>query len=160
MMNRPNSICANVCLSDKNGQVLFADSHVSGYSGIKEKLVHEEAEHKKRWGTSKDQWKSGGISERMVEATTLDDLLKKCNAPGIIDYAAFDIEGAEFDTLKEFPFDAFKIMALSIEGDSCNDLLLSAGYEQVTNKFNKEAPWEYYFLHKDFYFYLKHNKTA
>ena len=158
MMNRPKSVHANVCLSGENGRILFVDSYNRGHSGIKDKLIGGEAEHKKRWGTSKNEWKSGGYSERMVESITLFDLLKRYEAPQIIDYVALDVEGAEYDTLREFPFDVFKIMAVSIEGDSCNELLLSAGYQQVKNKFNTEAPWEQYFLHQDFCSYLNHRK--
>jgi len=149
--NRNRSICENACLSDKNGTVLFVDSKNSGYSGIKEKLVKIEEKHRLKWGKPKDQWKLGKFKERMVESITFYDLLKKHNAPGVIDYVAFDMEGSEYDTLKVFPFDRYKILAFSIEGDSCNELLISKGYIQVSNKFNTEAPWEYYFVHNDFY---------
>jgi FkbM family methyltransferase len=158
--NRPNSICTNVCLSAQNGRVMFADSMAVGYSGIREKLIHEESEHQRRWGKPKDEWKSSGYSERPVECVTLEDLLKKHKAPEIIDFLALDVEGSEYDTLRVFPFDVFKIMALSIEGDSCNELLLSRGYRQVKNEFNTEAPWEYYFLHQDFCSYLDHRKRV
>lgn len=149
--NRCRSICENVCLSDKNGTVLFVDSENSGYSGIKEKLIYIEEKHRLRWGKPKDQWKSGKFIERMVESITFYDLLKKHNAPEVIDYVAFDMEGSEYDTLKVFPFDQYKILAFSIEGDSCNELLISKGYIRVSNQFSTKAPWEYYFVHNDFY---------
>jgi hypothetical protein len=149
--NRPNSICENLCISDKNGDVVFIDSNDSGFSGIKDKLIRMEERHQQRWSKPKDQWRAKGYKERMIDSITLYDLLEKHNAPGIIDYAAFDMEGSEYDALKNFPFDKYKIMAISIEGDTCKELLKSKGYTQVKNKFNTEAPWEYYFLHKDLY---------
>ncbi len=148
--NRPGSICENVCITDKNGRVLFVDSNNSGYSGIKEKLIQEDLKHRGRWGKPRDQWKSSGYQEKIIEAITFYDLLKKHNAPKIIDYVAFDMEGSEYDALKVFPFEEYKIMAFSIEGDSCSELLLVKGYKQVKNQFNTEAPWEYYFIHRDF----------
>jgi hypothetical protein len=60
------------------------------------------------------------------------------------------MEGSEYAVLKNFPFDEFIILAFSIEGDSCNELLLSRGYRMVKNPFNTEAPWEYYFVHEAF----------
>jgi len=147
--NRQRSICENVCLSNRNSTVLFVDSKDCGYSGIKEKLIYIEEKHRIRWGKPKDQWRLGGFKERMVESITLYDLLKKHNAPKVIDYVALDMEGSEYDTLENFPFDRYRILAFSIEGDSCNELLISKGYTRVNNKFNTEAPWEYYFVHND-----------
>jgi hypothetical protein len=51
---------------------------------------------------------------------------------------------------KDFPFDKYKILAFSIEGDACTELLRGKGYKQVMNKFNTKAVWEQYFLHQDF----------
>ena len=146
--NRPNSICEKLCISDKNGRELFVYSKNSGFSGIKGKLIQMEKRHEKRWGKPKNQWRVNGYKEKIIESITFHSLLKKHKAPEIIDYVALDIEGSEYDVLKNFPFDSYKIMAISIEGDSCNELLKSNGYIQVKNKFNKDAPWEYYLLHK------------
>ena len=46
--NREKSICENVCLSDRNGKVLFVDSNVAGYSGVKEYLIAEEKKKLKK----------------------------------------------------------------------------------------------------------------
>ncbi len=158
--NRPKSICVNVCLSDKKGPVLFADSSRSGYSGIKEKLIREEAEHEKRWGQPKDEWKSSGYSERWVESISLPELLERCHAPRTIDYLALDIEGSEYDALTSFPFEVYKVMALTIEGSSCDELLLARGYRPAKNEFNTEAPWERYFLHPDFAHHLSRGRRV
>ena len=147
--NRPNSICENLCISEENGKVIFIDTHNGGHSGIKNKLIRMEEKHLKRWGTPKDQWRKLASRERMVESITLYNLFKKHNAPEKIDYLALDIEGSEYDTLKNFPFNKYKIMAISIEGDSCNDLLNSKGYVKTMNRFNTEGPWESYFIHKN-----------
>jgi FkbM family methyltransferase len=152
--NRPNSLCLNVCISDRNGQVVFVESNVAGYSGIKDRLIFEERKHQERWGKPKDQWRTSGYSEKTIESITLYDLLKWNGAPKVIDYMALDMEGSEYDALKKFPFEEFKILALSIEGDACNGLLRSKGFVEDHNKFNEAAPWEYYFVHKDLSMYI------
>lgn len=150
VLNRPGCVCENVCLAGSSGTVTFVDASDSGYSGIKEKLVLEERGHAERWGVSRNQWRSPGYKERTVVTMTLHALLQKHSAPRVIEYAALDMEGSEYEVLKGFPFDEYTIMAFSIEGDACNELLLARGYKEVANKFNTEAPWEHYFVHQDF----------
>jgi hypothetical protein len=149
--NRPGSICENACISDKNGIVLFVEAGNSGYSGIKENLIQQDLRHRARGWKPKNEWEASGYRERFVASITFFDLLKKHKAPRTIEYVAFDMEGAEYDALKKFPFAEYKILAFSIEGDTCTDLLLANNYRQVKNPFNSEAPWEHYFLHPDFH---------
>jgi len=149
-LNRPKSICKNLCLTGENGTVVFCDSQNPGYSGIKQMLIQADREHFNRNGKRKNEWEQSGYSEKTIEAITLYDLLKSTNAPHVIDYIGLDLEGAEYDVLKNFPFNEYTILALSIEGNSCNELIISKGYRIVKNPFNTQAPWEYYFLHQSF----------
>jgi hypothetical protein len=80
---------------------------------------------------------------------TLHELLKKHHAPKTIDYIAMDIEGSEEAVLKDFPFDQYRVGCLSIEGQSCDDLLEARGFVKVENKFNRVGFWEHYFVHQD-----------
>ncbi len=148
--NRPGSICENLCLADHNGPVRFVQASQAGYSGIKEKLLQKDLLHQQRWGTSKTEWQDGQPVEKEIAAVRFYDLLTSHHAPRIIHYVAFDMEGSEYSVLENFPFDQFKILAFSIEGDTCSELLNANGYRQVGNPFNTEAPWEHYYLHKDF----------
>jgi len=50
-----------------------------------------------------------------VNTITLMDLLKKYKAPNIIDYLSIDIEGGEFDALKNFNFNEFVFKVITIE---------------------------------------------
>ncbi len=52
------------------------------------------------------------------ETTTLLDILKKYNAPKIINYFSFDVEGAETRILKDFLFDRYIFLSISIERPS------------------------------------------
>lgn len=146
--NRPNSICENICLSDRPGTVIFiegSNQKSSSYlSGIKENLQ-----------TFKPQGSAIFTQGETVEkeAITLEQLLRKNNAPKVIDYAAFDIEGSELKVLQVFPFEDYTFLALSLEcgrsiWESITKLLTSNGYREVKNPFNRNKPWERYWLHK------------
>ena len=146
--NRPNSICENQCLAGESGNVIYIEGDwnpINPYlSGIKSNL---------------ERFKHGGEEivkkgkEVSKSATTLEQLLRKYNSPRVIDYAAFDIEGSELKVLEGFPFDRYRFLALSLECDgliwkSISHLLQPRGYKEVKNPFNREQPWERYFLHK------------
>ncbi|MDM3855660.1 MAG: FkbM family methyltransferase [Aphanizomenon gracile PMC649.10] len=149
--NRPNSICEQVCLSNQVGTVTFiegSDETVSPYlSGIKSNLETVKYQGKEVVAKGKEVKK---------EAVTLEVLLKKYHAPQVIDYAAFDIEGSELDVLEVFPFESYVFLALSLECDGSirlpiSQLLESNGYQRAKNPFNRDKPWEMYWLHQSVY---------
>lgn len=146
--NRPNSIHENICLSDRSGQVTFIEGYDHSknlyLSGIKSNL--EQFKHQ-----SEKIIRQG--REVVKDAIALEELLKKHNAPKVIDYAAFDIEGSEFEVLKNFPFHEYQFLALSLEcdgsiWDSITALLTSNRYREVVNPFNTDKVWERYWLHE------------
>jgi hypothetical protein len=69
---------------------------------------------------------------------TLDDILRRTNAPRHIHYISLDIEGAELEALRGFPFDRHTIGALTIEHNyeepkrsAIEQLLRERGYQRV-----------------------------
>lgn len=147
VQNRPNSQCENVCLSDTPGTVRFVQGE-AGYelylSGIKNNLEQFK-------DGSNDFLKQG--TEVTKQAVTLASLLQKHQAPQVIDYGAFDIEGSELPVLRAFPFDRYRFLALSMECDEAvweqlKPLLISHGYREVKNPFNTDKDWEKYCLHE------------
>jgi FkbM family methyltransferase len=50
-----------------------------------------------------------------VPGVPLWELLRRHGAPPVIDYLSLDIEGAEWIALKDFPFDEFRILCMTIE---------------------------------------------
>lgn len=147
---RPGSICERVCLSNRRGTVSYIEGSqetVSPYlSGIKSNLEQVKYQGKAVVQQGKEVEKP---------ATTLEALLKQHHAPKVIDYAAFDIEGSELDALQAFPFDEYTILALSLECDgtiqsSISQLLTANGYQPAKNPFNRDKPWEMYWLHQSF----------
>jgi Methyltransferase FkbM domain len=76
----------------------------------------------------------------IVEFTTvtLADILERAKAPRFIHYVSMDIEGGEVSALKGFPFDKYKIGALTVEHNyqeakrsEIKALLESHGYKHV-----------------------------
>ena len=141
--NRPHSICENLCLSSSNESVTYLEGERSRVhpmlGGIKANLI-------KYKNDSQEIVNKG--REVSKKAITLVELLKKHRAPQVIHYLAMDIEGSEFPVLEKFPFEEYRILAISIEGTKCNDLLVSKGYVIVKNPFNRDHLYEQYFLHE------------
>ena len=141
--NRSDSICENLCLSNRTGKVIYIEGSkdmVSPYlGGIKENLI-------KFRRNGKEVIEKGKEIEK--EAITIFDLLRRHNAPKVIEYIALDIEGSELPVLEVFPFAEYKVLAFSVEGKQCNNLLVSQGYREVKNPFNSDKLFEQYFLHE------------
>ncbi|MFN7924028.1 MAG: FkbM family methyltransferase [Bryobacteraceae bacterium] len=147
--NRPGSIHENVCLANEGGWVEFVsgggETGVSPYlSGIRQSL-----ETNKYGGGDV----IAGATLVRTPAVKLVDLLRKHSAPPVIEYGAFDIEGSEFEALRAFPFDEYRILAMSFEVDASIRqplfaLLRANGYRESANPFNTEYPWESYWLHE------------
>jgi hypothetical protein len=144
---RPRSMHENVCLTATSRLVRFIageqgslDPHLSG---IRENLL----QYKHAGGQVVTRGRE--IAKR---GTPLADLLRKHGAPSMIDYAALDLEGSELEVLSSFPFGEFHFRAISMECDgsmwsSVTQILEPAGYREVANPFNKDCPWERYWLH-------------
>tara|TARA_B100001113_G_C21064867_1_gene602906 strand:- start:352 stop:1140 length:789 start_codon:yes stop_codon:yes gene_type:complete len=78
-----------------------------------------------------------------VETITLDNLLKFHNAPKNIDYLSLDTEGSEYEILKCFNFDNYKIKIITVEHNYTKNreliynLLISKNYERVFKESSK-----------------------
>jgi Methyltransferase FkbM domain len=71
----------------------------------------------------------------VLTTTTVADILKRAGTPSFINYMSIDIEGAEYEALRTFPFGNYRIGALTVEHNDIRDrrmairhLLESHGY--------------------------------
>jgi FkbM family methyltransferase len=126
-------VCEDACLYDVSTEVTFI-AGARGWGGVVDHLAKFK---QPRWGAGQPM---------KMRTVTLASLLEKHQAPAVIDYLSLDTEGTEYLILKNFPFDRYRFRVISIEGESCNDLLTGKGYRLVANPFNETAPWEQYFL--------------
>jgi len=63
------------------------------------------------------RWNEKASQAPVVEFTTvtLGDILERADAPSLIHFISLDIEGAEFEVLRVFPFDRVRVGAFAIE---------------------------------------------
>lgn len=89
--------------------------------------------------------KSG--SQYDVQTISLNDLLKKNNAPKIIDYLSIDTEGSEFSILNTFDFSYYEIRLITVEHnftpdrEKIHDLLTSKGYVRKFTQISAFDDW-------------------
>ena len=82
-----------------------------------------------------------------TQALTLNKILKKFNAPKIIDLLSLDTEGAEFEVLNGIDYSIYKFKYLLIETNKFNKL--NFFLKRKNYKFIKK------FSHHDYFFALK-----
>ena len=105
--------CINACVDANVGQVRFWKNGLLG--GI---LSHD---------TDNAAPRGDPDDTILIDTIPLIDILRKCEAPRIIDYLSVDLEGAETRALKEFPFKDYRFLAMTIERPSQElDLVLKA----------------------------------
>jgi FkbM family methyltransferase len=141
---RPNSIHENVCLAAESGHADFVEAVGRSplLSGVRQVL--------ERYKSDAGEVLANGNTV-CKPAATLAELLRTHQAPAVIEYGAFDIEGSELEALRSFPFDEYRFLAISLELDGAiaaetTRLLTGKGYREVQNPFNTAFPWEHYFL--------------
>lgn len=149
-----NCICENLCIYDKNGMVDFVARgrriESSGIYGDCSNVIIKDLVNKKKHPIIK------------VHTITLLELLEKHNSPHTIDYISIDTEGSEFKILKNFNFDKYIFLTITVEHNywkgtnwdkkekikrnKIRKLLLNKGYV-----IDIKLPWEDWFVHKSIY---------
>ena len=82
-----------------------------------------------------------------VETISLNDLLKKYNAPQNIDYLSVDTEGGEYEILKSLNWDYYNVSLITVEHNYTEDrqkiydLLTSKGYRRVEEQHSYFDDW-------------------
>jgi FkbM family methyltransferase len=116
------------CLSDRTGDIVEFLSYEDdpARSGIRS-LNKNASWAAQRGATSVTSKK---------ETVTLADLLGQHDAPRTIHYLCLDVEGAERTILEPFDFNGtHRVLAISVEGNACDDLLTSRQYLRVRNPY-------------------------
>ena len=69
-------------------------------------------------------------SSRRLRTRSLEELLRLAGAPSTIDYLSLDVEGYEYNVLRDFPFGQRQIHVLTVErpGATLHALLMRQGY--------------------------------
>ncbi len=154
VQNRPKAICDHAAIAGSRKTVRLFEILDKGQAGLNPESAAGntlmsviQAVDTQNPDFRGGEW--GSVQKSyLVETITLDDLLSKHNAPSTIDFFSFDVEGAEYEILKEFPFTKWKFNCICIETPSAalDQLLLSNNYSLV--KVLGSLDWIY--LHRDF----------
>ena len=64
-----------------------------------------------------DTWRHRTDQAPVIEArtTTIGEILRRARAPEYIHYMSLDVEGAEWEIIRVFPFDRYRLGAMTIE---------------------------------------------
>ena len=94
----------NLAVADKDGKAKFT------IKGEMSQIVFDTA------ADNRDIF-GGGPSNKIIEIETVTptELLKRANAPTVIDYLSLDTEGNERQILSVFPFHLYKVRAITVE---------------------------------------------
>ena len=82
-----------------------------------------------------------------INTISLNDLLKKYNAPFMMDYLSIDTEGSEYDILSSFNFDKYKFRVITSEHNFTQNrekiytLLKKQGYERKFEDISEFDDW-------------------
>lgn len=87
--------------------------------------------------------KRGGTDFR--KTTTFAQILKKFNAPKVIDYLSLDVEGAEEMVMSQFPFDEYIISVLTVERPT-----VALKHKLRENGYWNKLEWDELFFHRSF----------
>lgn len=121
--------CLNFAVADRVKKVkFFENGSVGGIIG-----KQYDNNYQKR---SKILKKKGNKSKiRFLKSKSLSSILKQQKSPKTIEYLSLDVEGAETEVIKKFPFKKYKFLAMTIERPSSivNKILLKNGYLFVKN---------------------------
>ena len=122
-----NCIC-KVIYSENTEIDFFSNEGIGGIVGSDFDNNYQKREHMLNKTSNKNK-----IEKR--QTSSLEDILNNCGAPPIIDYLSLDVEGAETEVMKYFPYEKYKFLALTIERPTkeLNEILFKNDYLFVKN---------------------------
>lgn len=144
--NRPASICINAVIASGHKEVTLCEIFDRGQAEISAEASNnsllstvkdstdavDESKLNTHWGEFKTATKRSAVP--------LVEILREHNAPKVIDYFSLDVEGFEYEILKQFPFDEYRFNCLGIERapQALHELLCNHGY-QVSERLGEDV---------------------
>lgn len=134
--NRPNAICLNACVAAEQKEVTLFEVFDRGQALMSPKasentllsVVRDDLSEVQGDATNSAWGQFKRAYRRM--AYPLTALLDQVNAPAVIDYFSLDVEGYEYEVLRNFSFDRYFFRILGVERPSArlDALLRRKGY--------------------------------
>jgi hypothetical protein len=139
--NRPDCICENACLAAEYSIVTMVEIYDHGQAQIAPELAGRNLLLSRSLNTSRSDlaelssdW-AIAHGQYLKATVPLAELLRSHSAPKTIDYLSLDVEGAEYEVLRRFPFSEYRFRCLGIERPppELHALLLQHGYVFTQN---------------------------
>lgn len=124
-----NCTCVPLAVDPVPGKLEFV------LEGQRSGLILDEADNSpERRSAEIEQARNEGRVQT-VESVPFDQLLDRYGAPRKIDYLSLDVEGSETRIMRDFPFDKYQFLSMTIERPTpeLNELLFANGYHFVRN---------------------------
>jgi FkbM family methyltransferase len=117
--------CLNIAIGNetKTTELFINEPHIKGDNGL---LSTFDDKQKLIWGNFFHNHK-----KQMIEMVTFEDLIKSNPYIKKLDFITIDVEGMDFDVLKQIDFDKFKTRMVCVEYNNVN----SEMYEQHMAKY-------------------------
>jgi FkbM family methyltransferase len=124
LVKERNCICVQACVDGASREVSYL------YNGAVGGIIDADTDIKPEDGKPAIELarKDGRLAT--VKTKTLRQILRENDAPKVIDFFSFDVEGAETRILRDFDFDEYIFQALVIEraSEELNEILFRNGY--------------------------------
>jgi FkbM family methyltransferase len=147
-------ICVHEMLSDEIGKVELLQ-HLEMLSYGEQNLLNIDIEK------FKTKYKTLDTTIEYHKTNTLQNVLNINKIPAVIDYLSIDVEGMEYDILKDFDFEMYHVNALTIEHNAAHigieyrnklfELLTKKGFLFVKGNDNVQNWDENKYYIEDFY---------
>jgi len=113
LVHNRRCICVHCCLYDRDGSVEFLEA-AGVYGGIIAEYDPSHLEFAR--SVVEERWPGGDAPAPIArQARTVRSVLREAGAPSVIDYWSLDTEGSELAILHSFPFDEYRVRALTVE---------------------------------------------
>jgi len=121
-------------------------------NGMGSGIIADDTDNNERFRAEAIQEARENYCVRKMKTTTLEQILEQNNAPKIIDYLSFDVEGCETRIMRDFPFHKYTFLSMTIERPTVelNELLFKLGYVFVRNSDSMSNKYAYdsFYIHE------------
>jgi FkbM family methyltransferase len=127
LVKERNCICVQACVDGVSREVTYL------YDGAVGGIIDRDTDIKPDSASQVIELAREDGRLAAVETKTLGQILREHDAPRVIDFFSFDVEGAETRILRNFEFDEYIFRALVIEraSEELNEILFRNGYKFV-----------------------------
>lgn len=123
--------------------VEFDSQHGSGVAGVVSDDMPNQGVSHPGDKTREAHWGSEAPRRVSYRTVTVGKILHDFNAPPVIQYLSLDVEGSEYLVLQTFPFDAHRVLVITVERpDLCaRTILRQQGYVYLRDLAGQDEIW-------------------